>query len=242
MHDGTKNQPFEVATFAAKPEAESRLLKRGLELISGHPNAKVLDLGCGSGALAIGAATVRPDIHVTAVDISASNIAALNSAARSSGVSDHITGVCGDYLTEPPKKYDLIISDSVLYILACSDEVLASRLASDLVANGVLAVTTPVLSTSNLLRVALRKCWRLMPAVVDRLVLALAKRVYPHLSTAVLADRIPYLRILPVRLFGSSLQATFSRHGLEVVENSRLPSESIAKLTHHLIIWRRRPS
>ena len=150
-----------------------------------------------------------------------------------------MTAVCGDYVTEGPKKYDLIISDSVLYILACSDDVLASRLAGDLTPNGVLVVAMPVSSFSNTLRVALRRCWRLMPAVADRFILALAKRVYPLLPTAVLADRIPYLRILPVRLFGRSLQTTFSRHGLGVVENSLLPSESIAKLTHHLIVWRR---
>lgn len=241
MQTATKNQSFDLTTFAAKPDTESRLLKRGLDLIADRPNANILDLGCGVGAVAIGAAIERQDVHVTALDISASNIAALKDAARNAGVIDRMTAVCGDYVTEQPKKYDLIVSDSVLNLLPCSDEVLASRLAGDLTPNGVLVVAMPVSVFSNSLRVALRKCWRLMPAVADRLVLALAKRVYPHLPTAVLADRIPYLRILPVRLFGPSMQAAFARHGLEVVENTLFPSESIAKLTHHLIVWRRQP-
>lgn len=200
----------------------------------------MLDLGCGTGALAIAAALERPDLRITAIDISPINVAAAAADAKAAGVDERVTVVCGNYLTMPAGKYDLIVSDSVLYLIEGSDEALASRLAADLKTEGFLVITSPIRSWTNRLRVMFRRLWRMMPATADKLVLSLARHIYPEVPADVLADRIPYLRILPVRLYGPSMIATFARHGLELSEIAALPSESLAKLTHKLIIWRRR--
>jgi trans-aconitate 2-methyltransferase len=234
------NSPFAAVSFYAKPEVNSSLIECALPLIADRPNARVLDLGCGSGALAIAVALARRDINVIALDISPANVAKATEAASAAGVGDRVKAICGDYLTIPQQKYDLILSDSVLYILAGGDRSLAARLFGDLTHKGLVVAITPIESTSNRLRVMFRRFWRIMPRAADRIVLALAKMVYPKVPIEVLADRIPYLRVLPVRLYGPAMKAAFERENLEVFHVASWPNESVAKLTHALVVWRQR--
>lgn len=231
---------FAAVPFAAKPGAAKALIECALPLIADRPNARILDLGCGNGAVAISAASARPDITVTALDISPSNIAATTKAAEAAGVGGRVTAVCGDYLLMPSASYDLIISDSVLQLIGGSDDVLATHLARDLTERGFVVAATPIESFGNRLRVLLRRLWRPMPGSADTIVLALAALLYPQVPKDVLADRIPYLRVLPTRLYGPAMVQVFARHGLDVVRDTPWPSESAAKLTHSLIVWRRR--
>jgi release factor glutamine methyltransferase len=71
---------LEVSPDVLVPRPETELLvERALEAIAGHANPAVLDLGTGSGAIAIAIAAERPDAAVTASDVSA---AALGVAKR----------------------------------------------------------------------------------------------------------------------------------------------------------------
>jgi hypothetical protein len=127
--------------------------------------------------------------------------------------------------------FDLIISDNVLHFIKSKDDALASRLASDLRPGGTLAATLPVESIGNSLRILLRRIWRTLPPGADRLAFALGRRIYPHFTPEALADRLPYLRGVPVRLVGPRL--------LDILD-LLWHSPSAAKLGHHLLIWRRR--
>lgn len=236
-----RNLAFAAAGFAEKPGSSERLLAHALPLIASRSNAHILDLGCGTGATAIAAVKARSDLRATGIDISRSNVAAFTNAAALAGVSDRVITICGDYLTTSltQTQYDLIVSDSVLQFIDGTEDALAARLARDLKPGGVLVAATAIQSIGNTIRVMLRRAWRMLPERVDGIPLALAQCLWPHVPKAILADRVMYLRVLPVRLFGPDMRAAFSRHGLDVERVEQWPSESAAKLAHALIIWRR---
>lgn len=56
----------------------------------------VADIGCGSGAIAVAAAHTRPDLHITATDVSAAALAVAQRNAVAHGVQDRVTFVQGD--------------------------------------------------------------------------------------------------------------------------------------------------
>jgi hypothetical protein len=127
-----------------------------------------------------------------------------------------------------------------LHFIGGKDEKLASRLASDLRPGGMLVATLPIESVGNSVRIHLRRIWRALPASADQLAFALGRRIYPHFTPEALADRLPYLRAVPVRLVGPYLLEIFAAEGLELVSDLPWYSSSVAKLEHHLFTWRRR--
>ena len=62
------------AVLIPRPETEF-LVEQALAQIKGMPNARVLDMGTGSGAVAVSIALARPDVTVIATDISAEALA-----------------------------------------------------------------------------------------------------------------------------------------------------------------------
>jgi trans-aconitate 2-methyltransferase len=85
----------------------------------------------------------------------------------------------------------------------------------------------------------LRRVWRATPASADRLALWAAQRLYPQFPKEAIAERIPYLRVLPKRLWGPRLAAVFARCGLRLIDEAPWESPSAAKPEHRLLIWRR---
>jgi len=230
---------FVSMRFTSRDDVAGLLVARALARVSQRANPRLLDLGCGSGQAAIQAAKARPSLVAVALDVSAANVAAARAAADASGVGERVETVCADYLAWDGGSFDVIVSDGVLHLIEASDTTLAARLAHDLTTGAVLIATMPVDSLGNRAKILLRKMWRAAPPAVDRLILALAVRLYPQFSAEALADRLPYLRISPARLFGPPLIAAFAGHGLNVIAQEPWESLSVAKLDHHLIVWRR---
>ncbi|RQS72327.1 peptide chain release factor N(5)-glutamine methyltransferase [Burkholderia sp. Bp8963] len=76
-------RPFDVTPDVLIPRPETELLvEAALDAIDGIPHPAVLDLGTGSGAIAVSIAAERPDARVWALDRSP---AALDVAARNAG-------------------------------------------------------------------------------------------------------------------------------------------------------------
>jgi 2-polyprenyl-3-methyl-5-hydroxy-6-metoxy-1,4-benzoquinol methylase len=210
-----------------------------LSQVRDRPQARLLDLGCGTGAAAIELALARIDITVVALDISPANVAAARAAADAAGL-DRIATVCADYGGWTTTPFDAIVSDSVLHTIPVEDTVLAARLARDVTPGGVLLASMPVESRRNALRIMARRLWRATPASADRMALAVAQRLYPRFSREELAERVSYLRFLPFRLLGPRFAAIMTQAGFDLVERAPWDNVSIAKLEHQLFIWRRR--
>ncbi|MGZ4440529.1 MAG: peptide chain release factor N(5)-glutamine methyltransferase [Gaiellaceae bacterium] len=92
-----------------RPETEV-LVERGLALLEGVERPAVLDVGTGTGAVALSLAQERPDARVTALDISpgALELARENAEANRLEVALHE----GDYRAGlPDGPYDLVVSN-----------------------------------------------------------------------------------------------------------------------------------
>lgn len=68
-------------TLIPRPETE-RVVDAALERIPARHGAEVLDLGTGSGAIAVAVAAERPDCHITAVDLSVDALAVARDNAK----------------------------------------------------------------------------------------------------------------------------------------------------------------
>jgi len=119
----TSHREFWSLDFVVTPEVliprpETELLvERALKLATRLPAMSalnILDLGTGSGAIAVSLAKEFPQARISAVDISAVaiEIACLN--ARRHGVEDRVEFFCGDLfepVTEEREGYDLIVAN-----------------------------------------------------------------------------------------------------------------------------------
>ncbi|POR45450.1 [protein release factor]-glutamine N5-methyltransferase [Paraburkholderia eburnea] len=109
---------FEVTPDVLIPRPETELLvETALAAMEGMAQPRVLDLGTGSGAIAVAIASARPDARVWAVDrssgalgVAARNAAKLLDAARAGGALTLIEGSWYDAL-DPALRFDVIVSN-----------------------------------------------------------------------------------------------------------------------------------
>lgn len=102
---------FAVAPGVLIPRPETELLvEQGLAAIGNTPAPNILDLGTGSGCIAISLALARPDAHVWAVDRSASALQIAGQNASALGARLHLLE--SDWFAAlPPQAFDLIVSN-----------------------------------------------------------------------------------------------------------------------------------
>lgn len=97
-----------------RPETEL-LVEQSLKWLSSHSNARhVIDVGAGSGCIAVSLAVHRPDLIITACDISAQAVRLARSNAQKHAVLDRMQVLQSDLL-EPlitlEWKFDLIVAN-----------------------------------------------------------------------------------------------------------------------------------
>ncbi|EYB69389.1 HemK family modification methylase [Deinococcus phoenicis] len=91
-----------------RPETEW-LLHLALEALSGRPAPRVLDVGTGTGALALGLKAGRPDAAVTATDLSPEALTLARENAHLNGLE--VPFAEGSLLAGLPGPFDLIVSN-----------------------------------------------------------------------------------------------------------------------------------
>ena len=109
---------FEVTPDVLIPRPETELLvETALDALDGIAQPRVLDLGTGSGAIAVAIASARPDARVWAVDrsadalaVAARNAARLLDPARPGGAPTFVAGSWYDGL-DPSLRFDAIVSN-----------------------------------------------------------------------------------------------------------------------------------
>ena len=105
----TLNLKVTPDTLIPRPETEL-LVETALSLLP-TTHANVLDLGTGTGAIALSIASERPDCAVTACDFSAAALAVAQENAQSHGITN-ATFVQSDWFTAlPAQRFALIVSN-----------------------------------------------------------------------------------------------------------------------------------
>jgi release factor glutamine methyltransferase len=103
---------FKVRRDALIPRAETeQLLDRTLRLVARDQPARCLDLGTGSGVIAVCLARYLPRASVTAVDISAGALELARENATLNGVVDRVAFLESDWFANVSGSFDLIVSN-----------------------------------------------------------------------------------------------------------------------------------
>ena len=100
-----------------------------------HPESTVIDLGCGSGQFASYLASLRPDLRIIGLDLSAPMIEMGNTALSKSGLSDRVElrlGDMTDFASKLPTDIGLVNSlfslhhlPSITEVEQCAQEILS---------------------------------------------------------------------------------------------------------------------
>jgi release factor glutamine methyltransferase len=91
-----------------RPDTET-LVEWSLDLLASQPAPRVIDLGTGSGAIALAIKHHRPAAQVEAVDASAGALEVAQGNARALGLDVRLR--LGSWLDGTPSRYDLIVSN-----------------------------------------------------------------------------------------------------------------------------------
>lgn len=105
--------PFKVTRNVLIPRPETEhLVEKALEIAPGFEQPRIVDVGTGSGAIAVALADRLRDAGITATDLSRAALAVARENARRNGVADRIRLVEGDLLAPlAGEQFDIVVSN-----------------------------------------------------------------------------------------------------------------------------------
>jgi release factor glutamine methyltransferase len=109
--------PFRVTTDVLIPRPETEhLVEKALELAARFPAPRIVDVGTGSGCIAVALAHHLPHAQITAIDLSAPALAVARQNAGRNGVSSHIRFLEGDLLAPVAGEHFEIVASNPPYV------------------------------------------------------------------------------------------------------------------------------
>ena len=110
-YHGFWNRSFHVTpdVLIPRPDTET-LVENVLSLLDDSAAPRILEMGVGSGCIAVTLALELPDAHVVATDISEKALVVAQANARRLG-ADNITFLCGSWYEPVEDLFDIIVSN-----------------------------------------------------------------------------------------------------------------------------------
>ncbi len=110
-----------------------------------QPGTRVLDVGTGSGILALAAARLGA-ASVLALDVSSVAVEAAQANARANGLEERVTVRLGSLEEAPGERYDLVVANIIARVIADLAPALVGALAPDglLIASGIIDERLPL--------------------------------------------------------------------------------------------------
>lgn len=105
--------PFEVNRNVLIPRPETEhLVEKVLALAANFDRPRIVDVGTGSGAIAVALAVNLPKASVTAIDVSEAALAVARRNAERNGVADRIRFLEGDLLAPVAgRQFEIVVSN-----------------------------------------------------------------------------------------------------------------------------------
>lgn len=202
---------------------------------------RILDLGCGAGALVFRLAELLPNASLTGIDLSAPNIEAARAALGSHPAAKRISFVHGDYLEASFEPFDVVTSDSSLQNIPASREALFGKLSRDVAAGGALIANIPHDCVHNRLLWGVRAVCRAMRSrpleeLIFRAGRALHGREY---SDDMIRERVMYMFVRTYNRDCAGLRRFLREScGFDIVREAATPHASPAQPKHKLIVFK----
>lgn len=105
-----RNFRLSPATLDPRPDTETLILA-ALDLLKGKPAPRILDLGTGSGAIAVTLLAELPGARTIATDISPQALETAGINARENGVESRFEGLMASWFDGVTGKFDLVVSN-----------------------------------------------------------------------------------------------------------------------------------
>jgi len=230
-----------LSAYEALPDG-APLLTLALQRQATESTTRILEIGCGDGTLLLALATAFPQARIIGIELSKANVELAQARAVKAGLSKRIAVVCGDWITiSDLGRFDAILAQSVLHLIEHPDNDVFARLNGDLADGGLVVATLPYDCARNRALWWLRRRLRTVRgSTVDRFFLRIAMRLHPELPRELLAQRIPYMRMLARRSDGPAMREIAHRlAALTVIEERPLRAASIAQPLHRLLVMRK---
>jgi release factor glutamine methyltransferase len=116
--------PFEVTPAVLIPRADTEILVEEALNRADQEQGSLLDVGTGSGAIAVSLASELPGWQISALDISAEALEIARRNAEKNGVAAQLQVLQGDLAQLPQQQYDLIVSNPPYIAQAEWDELM----------------------------------------------------------------------------------------------------------------------
>jgi trans-aconitate methyltransferase len=202
---------------------------------------RVLDVGCGTGALAFELASTLPQARITGVDVSAANIREAAARQQDGYGVPRVEFEQADYLRYATAPVDVIVTDTVLHFVPGRRDILWNKLHGDLRPGGLLICCMAFDCAHNrLLQVARHGLRRIRSGVLDALLLSAARRAYGHaMNDALLRERIEYMYIPPHQFMSAAIKLRLASAGLRVVAEHDVPAASATQLKQRVTVFRK---
>lgn len=105
--------PFSVSSDVLIPRPETEhLVEKAIELAGRFAEPRIVDVGTGSGAIAVALAWALPEAQITAIDISPRALTVAKQNAERNGVSDRVRFLHGNLLAPAvAERFEIIVSN-----------------------------------------------------------------------------------------------------------------------------------